>query len=70
MTVVQYETRFRALERFALDLVLTERRRIERFYKRLHHEIQMAYLDGRFATFGNIVTTAGEVERVIATPPC
>ena len=69
MTVVQYETRFRALERFAPDLVSTEERRIERFYEGLHHEIRMAYLDRKFATFGDVVRAAGEAERVIAARP-
>lgn len=70
MTVVQYEARFRALERFALDLVLTQRRRIEYFYEGLHYEIQMAYLDRKFSTFGDIVRAASEVEQVIATQLC
>ena len=69
MTVVQYETRFRALERFAPDLVPTEGRRIERFYEGLHHEIRMAYLDRKFTTLGDVVRAAGEAERVIATRP-
>ena len=69
MTVVQYETRFRALERFAPDLVLTEGRRIEHFYEGLHHEIRMAYLDRKFTTFGDVVRAASEAERVMAMRP-
>lgn len=69
MTVVQYETKFRALERFSLDLVPTEMRRIERFYEGLHYEIKMAYLDRRFTTLGDLVRATEEVEQVIATRP-
>lgn len=61
MIVVQHETRFRALERFALELVPTERR-VEHFYKGLPHEIQMDHLDRKLAILGNIVRAAGEVE--------
>lgn len=55
MTMVQYETQFRELERFALDLVPTERRRIERFYERLQYEIRMAFVNKVFATFRDVV---------------
>lgn len=62
MTVVQYEARFRALERIAPDLVPTKRRRAEHICKGLHNEIQMSYLDRKFATSNNIVTAVGEAE--------
>lgn len=68
--MVQYETRFQALERFLLDSVPTERRRIEHFYEGLHHEIWLACLDRKLDTFGDIVRVTGEAEQVINTRPC
>lgn len=50
MTVVQYEARFNALERFALNSVPTERQRIERFYEGMYYKICMALIDRTFAT--------------------
>lgn len=68
MTMVQYETKFKTLQRFASDLVPTKRR-TESFYKGIIHEIRMAYLVRKCATFGNIIRATGEAERVIVTRP-
>lgn len=69
MIVVQYETRFKALDRFALDLVPTKERGIEKFYNDLHHEIRIAYLERKFTIFGDVMRVACEVKRVKATRP-
>lgn len=55
MTVVQYEANFRTLERFAPDLVSTERRRVEYFYEGLHYEIRMTLIDKTFVIFSDVV---------------
>lgn len=67
MIVVQYEARFRVLERFASDLVPTERWSIEHFYDGLHHDIHVALIGRTFTTFGDVMRATGEVEVVLAT---
>lgn len=62
MTVVQYEANFRTLERFAPDLVSTERRRVEYFYEGLHYEIRMTLIDKTFVIFSDVVRAASEAE--------
>nr|XP_027098972.1 uncharacterized protein LOC113718255 [Coffea arabica] len=61
-SVAEYETQFTKLSRFALDLVLTEQKRICRFVQGLNVEIQEALAAAQLDTFSQALEKAQRIE--------
>lgn len=67
---MQYEAKFRTLERFTSNLVPIERQRVECFYEGLYYDIHVALIDMTFVTFNDVVRATSEAKQVLVIRPC
>ncbi|XP_071921773.1 uncharacterized protein [Coffea arabica] len=61
-TVAEYESQFTRLSKFALELIVTEQRRIRHFVQRLNVEIQKDPAVAQLSAFSDAVEKAQRVE--------
>lgn len=66
---MQYEAKFRTVEKFTLNLVPIERWRVKCFYEGLYYDIHVALIDMTFATFDDVVRATSEAKQVLVTQP-
>nr|XP_027098957.1 uncharacterized protein LOC113718241 [Coffea arabica] len=62
LSVVEYEEQFTKLSKFALELVIMERKRIRRFIQELKVKIQESLAAAQIATFSDALDKAQRVE--------
>ena len=60
--MAEYETQFTKLSKFALELVVTERRRVRRFIQGLNLEMQDALVAVQVHTFTEALEKAQRIE--------